>query len=62
MDKQEVLKEYRKSEDRILLSQILDKIEMAEKKDQIQYTDFLDMYQEALAKKFINKIKEQQWK
>lgn len=32
MDKQEVLKEYRKQEDRILLSQILDKIEMAEKK------------------------------
>ena len=56
MDKQEVLKEYRKSEDRILLSQILDKIEMAEKKDQIQYTDFLDMYQVALAKTFMKKI------
>ena len=61
MDKQEVLKEYRKSEDRILLSQILDKIEMAEKKDQIQYTDFLDMYQVALAKKFINKIQVQNY-
>ena len=32
MDKQEVLKEYRKTEDRILLSQVLDKIEIAEKK------------------------------
>ena len=62
MDKQEVLREYRKSEDRILLSQILDKIEMAEKKDQIQYTDFLDMYQVALAKKFINKIQVQNYK
>ena len=61
MDKQEVLKEYRKQEDRILLSQILDKIEMAEKKDQIQYTDFLDMYQVALVKKFLNKIQLQDY-
>ena len=61
MDKQEVLKEYRKPDDRILLSQILDKIEMAEKKDQIQYTDFLDMYQVALAKKFLNKIQVQNY-
>ena len=56
MDKQEVLKEYRKTEDRILLSQVLDKIEIAEKRNQIQYTDFLDMYQVALVKKFLNKI------
>ena len=55
MDKQEVLKEYRKTEDRILLSQVLDKIEIAEKRNQIQYTDFLDMYQVALVKKFLNK-------
>lgn len=55
MDKQEVLKEYRKLEDRILLSQVLDKIEIAEKRNQIQYTDFLDMYQVALVKKFLNK-------
>ena len=54
MDKQEVLKEYRKTEDRILLSQVLDKIEIAEKRNQIQYTDFLDMYQVALVKKFLN--------
>ena len=33
MDKQEVLKEYRKTEDRILLSQVLDKIEIAEKRN-----------------------------
>ena len=52
MDKQEVLKEYRKTEDRILLSQVLDKIEIAEKRNQIQYTDFLDMYQVALVKNF----------
>ena len=55
MDKQEVLKEYRKTEDRILLSQVLDKIEISEKRNQIQYTDFLDMYQVALVKKFLNK-------
>lgn len=55
MDKQEVLKEYRKTEDRILLSQVLDKIEIAEKRNQIQYTDFLDMYQVALVKSFMKK-------
>ena len=56
MDKYEVLKEYRKQDDRILLSQILDKLESSKKKDKIEYTDFLDMYQVGLVKKFLNKI------
>ncbi len=56
MDKQEILKEYKKQEDKMLLSQILDKIELAQKKEKIEYTDFLDMYQVALVKKFFNKI------
>ncbi len=55
MDKQNILKEYRKPEDRILLSHILDKIEISNKKGQVQYTDFLDMYQVALTKRFLNK-------
>ena len=56
MDKYEVLKEYRKQDDRILLSQILDKLESSKKRDKIEYTDFLDMYQVGLVKKFLNKI------
>ena len=34
MDKQQLLKEYKKPEDRIVLSQILDKIESKQKKAQ----------------------------
>ena len=56
MNKQQILNEYKKQEDRILLSQVLDKIEIAEKREKIEYTDFLDMYQVALVKKFMNKI------
>ena len=55
VNKQELLKDYKKQEDKICLAQVLDKIEIAEKRNQIQYTDFLDMYQVALVKKFLNK-------
>ena len=61
MDKQQLLKEYKKPEDRIVLSQILDKIESAQKKEKIEYTDFLDMYQVALVKTFLNKIQEKNY-
>ena len=56
MNKQQILNEYRKQEDRMVLSQMLDKMEIAEKREKIEYTDFLDMYQVALVKKFLNKI------
>lgn len=56
MDKQSVLSEYRKQEDKMILSQILDKIEASKKREKIEYTDFLDMYQAALAKSFLSKI------
>lgn len=46
-------------EDKIILDKILDKAKQTENKGEIAYTDFLDMYQVALVKKFIaqNKIK-----
>lgn len=47
----------REKDDKILLAQIMDKIEMVEKKNKIEYTDFLDLAQLELAQKFINKIK-----
>ena len=53
----EVLNDYRDKDDKILLAQILDKIEMVEKKNKIEYTDFLDLAQIELVQKFINKIK-----
>jgi len=53
----EILNDYRDKDDKILLAQILDKIEMVEKKNKIEYTDFLDLAQIELVQKFINKIK-----
>ena len=52
-----VLNDYRDKEDKILLAQVLDKVEMVEKKNKIEYTDFLDLAQIELVQKFINKIK-----
>ena len=53
----EILNDYREKDDKILLAQILDKVEMIEKKNKIEYTDFLDLAQIELVQKFINKIK-----
>ena len=53
----EILNDYRDKDDKILLAQILDKVEMVEKKNKIEYTDFLDLAQIELVQRFINKIK-----
>lgn len=57
MDKQQLLKDYKKQEDKMCLSQVLDKIEFSKARDRIEYTDFLDMYQVALVEIFLRKIK-----
>ena len=44
-------------DDKILLAQVLDKIEMCDNKNKIEYTDFLDLAQIELVQKFINKLK-----
>ena len=56
MDKQKILSDYKKQEDKMLLAQILDKIEFSKQREKPEYTDFLDMYQVALAKTFMKKI------
>lgn len=53
----DILNEYRDKDDKILLAQILDKVESVENKNKIEHTDFLDMSQIELVQKFINKIK-----
>ena len=55
MTKQESLSEYKKPEDKMLLAQVLDKIEFVDSKNRIQCTDFLDMYQLNLVQSFLNK-------
>lgn len=57
MNKQDILKDYKKQEDKICLSQVLDKIEFSQKREKIEHTDFLDMYQISLVENFLRKIK-----
>lgn len=57
MNKQDLLKDYKKQEDKMCLSKILDKIEISNKANRIEYTDFLDMYQIALVQSFLRKNK-----
>ena len=56
MDKQKLLNDYKKQEDKILLAQVLDKIEFSNQRDKLEYTDFLDMYQISLVRNFMKKI------
>lgn len=56
MEKQRVLNDYKKQDDKILLAQILDKIEFSKQRDKLEYTDFLDMYQISLVESFLRKI------
>lgn len=53
----EILNDYREKDDKILLAQVLDKIELCENRNKIEHTDFLDLSQIELVQKFINKIK-----
>ena len=55
MDKQQLLKDYKKQEDKLCLSQLLDKIEFSKSKNKIEHTDFLDMYQVSLVENFLKK-------
>lgn len=57
MNKQELLKDYKKQDDKICLSQVLDKIEFSKTREKIVYTDFLDMYQISLVENFLRKIR-----
>lgn len=56
MDKQKVLSDYKKQDDKILIAQILDKIEFSKQREKLEYTDFLDMYQISLVKSLMKKI------
>lgn len=53
MDKQLILNRYSKPEDKLLISKMLDKIELSKTKKRIEYTDFLDVYQKHLLEKIL---------
>lgn len=62
MNKQDLLKDYNKQEDKMCLAQVLDKIEISKTKGRIDSTDFLDMYQVSLVESFLKKNKIKQYK
>lgn len=62
MNKQEILKDYKRQEDKLCLSQVLDKIEFCKLKEKLEYTDFLDMYQISLVENFLRKINYKNYK
>ena len=51
----EILNEYKNKEEKMLLAEIFDKAENTDKKNKIEYTDFLDMSQIKLVQNFIHK-------
>ena len=57
MNKQEILSEYKRQEDKMCLAHVLDKIEFSRTREKIETTDFLDMYQISLVQNFLRKIK-----
>lgn len=56
MNKQELLKDYKNQEDKLLLAVVLDKIEFCKSKNKIEYTDFLNLAEQDLVDKFLKKI------
>ena len=62
MNKIELLKDYKKQEDKMCLSQVLDRIDFSKTKERIEFTDFLDMYQVSLVENFLRKINFQNYK
>ncbi len=57
MQKQEILEKYKKEEERLLLSKVLDKLKLSEKSDKIENTNFLDPLEQKVIQKFLTKIK-----
>lgn len=55
MDKQEILKNYKNEEDRLLVSKMLDQIILCTKRNKIQNTDFLDERQKIILEKVLHR-------
>ena len=56
MNRHELVNNYKRQEDKLLISQVLDKIENMEKTQKIMITNFLDMYQISLVESFLKKL------
>lgn len=58
MEKQELLKQFAKPEDKLLVSKIYDKIKFTHNRNQIQTTSFLDGYEQTVVEKFLKLCQE----
>lgn len=57
MNKSEILEKYPKQEDKLLISKLLDKIELCRKRNIITTTEFLDLYQKSIVEKVLKIVK-----
>ena len=57
MDKQELINQYSKPEERLFVAKILDKLDNCKLKNKIVNTDFLDMYEKSIAEKVLKQVK-----
>lgn len=55
MNRQEILQDIKAQDKKILAAQILDKIEFTKTKNKIQYTDFLNLYEQETALEIMKK-------
>ena len=53
----EILNDYKNKDEKMLLAEVLDKIENTNNRNKIEHTDFLDLAQNELVQKFLNKQK-----
>ena len=56
MNKQEILEEYKNHEERMLVARILDKLEFIKTKKKIESTDFLNLHEQELVHKLLQKL------
>lgn len=61
MDKSFILKKYKKPEEKLLISKFFDKIEIVNKTNRIETTDFLNESEQTILQKMINIIKFQNY-
>ena len=58
MNRNAILEKYNKNEEHILVSKVLDKIELRNRLNKIANTDFLDLYQKRIVQDILNTKKQ----
>lgn len=57
MNKQEILEDYKNQEERLLVAKVLDKLEFIKTRNKIESTDFLNLYEQELVQKLLQRLK-----